>query len=393
MYQSLDKEKIIQFVRIKGPVIPKDLVKSFGSDTFMIGAALSELVANGKLLITTVKIGGSPFYYLHEQKTRLQELSKHLNEKDIKAYNLLKEKKVLKDNELTPLLRVSLRYIPDYARPLQVTVDNSTELFWGWYLSSQDECVAFIQQHLMLKQPQQELKQEINSGVKQELKKELKTEIGYEQKQESKQESIKELNSEKPTAQKTILEEYPSQKEVTEIKKEIIKTKHEHVEKSIEPIEANPEEKLTNQDKEREKDADKIKKTSSIPSNLNNTNNIKETEDKQLLAPQVTDIKDELFSKLKYYFNKNNITFSDVEIIKKNKEIDCFAEVPSPIGKIEYLCKIKTKKKCNEGDLASAYVKGQKKNLPVLFITTGEVTKKAQSILTTEFKNMKLVFL
>lgn len=361
MYQSIDKEKIIQLIRTKGPVIPKDLVKSFNSDTFMTGAALSELVANGKLLITTVKIGGSPFYYLPEQKTRLQELSKHLNEKDIKAYNLLKEKKVLKDNELTPLLRVSLRYIPDYARPLQVTVDNSTELFWGWYLSSQDECVAFIQQHLMLKQPQHELEQEINSGAEQELKKELKTELGFEQKQEPKQELIKELNPEKPIAQKTILEEYPAAENVAELKKEINQPKLHHMEKHLEQTKTNLKEK--------------------------------ETEKQQPSTPPVSDIKDELFSKLNYYFNKNNITFSDVEIIKKNKEIDCFAEVPSPVGKIEYLCKIKTKKKCNEGDLASAYVKGQKKNLPVLFITTGEVTKKAQSILTTEFKNMKLVFL
>ncbi|MBI4453427.1 hypothetical protein HY636_02180 [Candidatus Woesearchaeota archaeon] len=380
MYQAIDKEKIIQFVRTKGPVIPKDLVKSFGSDTFMTGAALSELVANGKLLITTVKIGGSPFYYLPEQKTRLQELSKHLNEKDIKAYNLLKEKKVLKDNELTPLLRVSLRYIPDYARPLQVTVDNSTELFWGWYLLAQEECVALIQQHLMLKQPKDEIQKEIRQ----------------------------ELNSEKPPAQKTILKE-SLLTEAHEPVKETVKTKPEQIKINKERIETVNREKetissITDEEKDNlEKDIENIKRKqpvsgiseSSIPSNIKE---IKEQQSLQSLTQPLTNIKydnikDELFSKLKTYFNQNNITFSDVEIIKKNKEIDCLAEVPSPVGKIEYLCKIKTKKKCNEGDLASAYVKGQKKNLPVLFITTGEVTKKAQSILTAEFKNMKLVFL
>jgi len=359
MYQTIDKDKIIQFIKTKGPVIPKDLVKSFGSDTFMMGATLSELVANGKLLITTVKIGGSPFYYLPEQKARLQELNKHLNEKDIKAYNLLKEKKVLKDNELTPLLRVSLRYIPDYARPLQVTVDNTTELFWGWYLLAQEECVAFIQQHLMLKQPQDELQKEIKPDLK----------------------------AEPLIIQKTILKEYPLT-EINQSEKETIKA-------------------ITDEEKDKgEKDTEKIKKKQSAlgisgTSESFIQDNIKEVKEQQslqsLTKPQTNikhdSIKDELFLKLKLYFNENNITFGDVEIIKKNKEIDCMAEVPSPVGKIEYLCKIKTKKKCNEGDLASAYVKGQKKNLPVLFITTGEVTKKAQSILTTEFRNMKIVFL
>ena len=99
----------------------------------------------------------------------------------------------------------------------------------------------------------------------------------------------------------------------------------------------------------------------------------------------------ELYKKTKKYFNRNNIKLNNIEVIRKDKDMDCIVEIPSPVGVVEYYCKIKSKKKCNDGDLATAYVNAQMKNLPALFITTGEVTKKAQEMLKTKFKNMKII--
>ncbi|MBI5397830.1 hypothetical protein HZB03_00035, partial [Candidatus Woesearchaeota archaeon] len=42
----------------------------------------------------------------------------------------------------------------------------------------------------------------------------------------------------------------------------------------------------------------------------------------------------------------------------------------------------------NDGDLSSAYVQGQIKKLPVLFLTTGELSKKAEDLASREFKSM-----
>lgn len=97
---------------------------------------------------------------------------------------------------------------------------------------------------------------------------------------------------------------------------------------------------------------------------------------------------DDFFSQVKSYFSKNSIEIVDITIVKKNSELDLVIKMTTPVGKLTYYCKAKNKKKCNEGDLSSAYVKGEMKKLPVLFLTTGELTKKTQELLLTDFKNI-----
>ena len=92
----------------------------------------------------------------------------------------------------------------------------------------------------------------------------------------------------------------------------------------------------------------------------------------------------------KSYFNKNKITIKNSEIIRKNSEIDFILEVPSAVGNLEYYCKAKNKKRVNDGDLSSAYVQGQLKKMPVLFLTKGGLTKRAKEMLNKEFKNMHI---
>jgi len=68
-------------------------------------------------------------------------------------------------------------------------------------------------------------------------------------------------------------------------------------------------------------------------------------------------------------------------------------DVPSPVGKLSYFCRANNKKRVADPDLASAFVQGQFKKLPVLFITPGKLTKKAQGMLKNEFKHLTLSFL
>ena len=107
----IDKEHVLEVVRMKGLVVPSDLIRDFRTDTFIIGAVLSDLVHEKKLNVTAVKIGGSPVYYPPEQKEKIQDLFRYLNEKDKTTYELLKQQKVLSDTEQTPIVRVSLRNI------------------------------------------------------------------------------------------------------------------------------------------------------------------------------------------------------------------------------------------------------------------------------------------
>ena len=129
MLTNIPKEKILEVVK-EGPTIPTRITKRVGGDSMLIGAILSTLIASGEVRISTVKIGGTPIYYVPDQEQRLEEFSQYLNEKDQKTYKILKDLKVLRDNECDPLIRVSLRNIKDYAKYFEYEVDGKKDYFF-----------------------------------------------------------------------------------------------------------------------------------------------------------------------------------------------------------------------------------------------------------------------
>jgi len=295
----IDKTKILQYVALKGLILPVQLASELKQSTIITGAILSELVREKQLQVSGTKVGGSPVYYLKQQRHRLQELYKYLNEKDKRAYDMLKEKKALRDTALTPLLRVSLRNIKDFAKPVEVNLKSGKEIFWRWYLTPFEEIEAII-------------------------------------------------------------------KSIFEKPKETVAKAEEKAKEAPKPPEKpKPEVILAEKPREQAK-----------------------------LEPRAEQVvKDSLHAKTKKFFNNKGIIVKNVEIIRKNSEIDYLIEVPSSVGNIEYYCKAKSKKRCNDSDLASAFVKGQIKKMPVLFITTGDLTKKAKEMLGTEFRNLKVKIL
>ncbi len=305
----IDKDKVLQLVRMKGPVLPVHISKEFKTDTLTMAAILSELCNNQQLLLSHTKIGGSPVYYTKEQKPKLQDLYKHLNEKDKKTFDLLKEEKIIRDSEHTPLIRVSLRNIKDFAKPLEVNINNNKEIFWKWYLLEKDEAINLIKIQIGVQKPRVP-----TPKPKEEPKKETKEEI--------KQEPPK-------IKQKTEQLQVPKEKPV-------------------------------------------------------------ETEQESLKQFDDSKINDPFYLKTKNFFNQKGIIIDDIKIIRKKSEIDYTIMIPSPVGTITYYCKTKNKKKINDGDLAAAVISGESKKLPVFFITTGELTKKAKTMLGKEFKNLKL---
>ena len=74
------------------------------------------------------------------------------------------------------------------------------------------------------------------------------------------------------------------------------------------------------------------------------------------------------------------------ESVRKNREHSYVARIPSQIGKLDFYVKIKNKKVITPTDLSLAYSEGQLKKLPVLFISNGVLTKKAQENLAKQFK-------
>jgi len=290
------REKALGYIKQYGPVIPVQLSKELHTDILMAGAILSELVANKMVKITSVKRGGSPFYYTSGQEYKLQNLKEHLHEKEQEAYSLLSKEKVVKDKDVGPVLRVALRALKDYAIPITVTSRNGEELFWRWYLSSEQDVKKRVE--LLL-----------TDAVQEEKKEEIQT-ISYPQGE-------------------------PQEKRIPLVQKEVIKEK---------PLPVREEKKIL---KPVEKPFDNL---------------------------------------VRAYFTKHDFSIVVEESVRKNREHSYVARIPSQIGKLDFYVKIKNKKVITPTDLSLAYSEGQLKKLPVLFISNGVLTKKAQENLAKQFK-------
>lgn len=287
MHQN--KPEILNHIKTHGPVLPKDILRFVNNNLIFASAMLSELVSDGEICLTFAKIGGSPLYYAKGQEPKLQGIYPHLSAPLKKAFDLLKTKKILRDKICEPWQRVALRELRDFAVRLDVTCNAMQEVFWKWYLISEEDATKLIKEILIGKQ-------EKTSSKKKEVEKKASTEI-IPVKEESK-------------------------KELVPIKKWTEK------------------------------------------------------------------LKDDFYSKVKKYFENNNIKIISEKVVKKNKEVDFVAEVPSQLGLLRFYIKAKNKNKINNNDLNLAYHYGRTKEMHVIFLTAGELTANAKILLDKELKGL-----
>ncbi len=283
--------EITHIISMRGPVVPVELGRALQMETLFVAAHLSEMYERGKVKISSVKVGSSPLYYLPGQEAQLQKFADNLNEKDKRAFDFLQGKRVVRDNALDPLMRVSLRSIKDFAIPLQVEYQETTELFWKWYLLGEDEARGLIGEILGGGKKQATEDQKVNEGQQVLQKKELPKE-----------------------GSSPVTDARPARKKF-------------------------------------------------VSDNFN-----KQLED---------------------FFNAKKIMPLTNELVKKG-ELDFQLQVPSAVGLLTYYCKARDKKTINENDLAGAFVQGQLRKLPVLFITPGILTKRAKLMLEKDFKGMQV---
>ena len=325
-------EKILSIVQAKGPILPVHVSKEVNDSLLLTSARLSELLSNKKLKISSIKVGGSPLYYVDGQEVKLQEYADNLGSKEKEAYNLLKEKKVLRDSALEPAIRVALRIIKDFSIPLNVNYDNKTEIFWKWYLAQNNEVQEIINEALSKKEtiPQKPIETQ-NTIQKEDIGKKYQT-----QQTIAKQDTFK-------------------KQEIGPIQK----AKHD-------TIKTLPIDKIT-------QISEKIKE---------------EIKKEPVKKPRQATDKNFLSNKTNHFFSKNGINKTDEREIKKNLEMDFVVELETSIGKAKYFCKAKNRKKITESDLSTAMMQAQSKGLPLIFVTTGKISKKAKEMLNTDFKNI-----
>lgn len=91
-------------------------------------------------------------------------------------------------------------------------------------------------------------------------------------------------------------------------------------------------------------------------------------------------------AKVVNFFNQNNIKILNSNIIKKDKEAEFTVLYESPLGNTSYYVYCIDKKRISDKDISPAYLEALNKRLPLVFITSGDLTKKAKEQISTKFK-------
>ena len=128
-------KKIIGVLDEKGPSLPINIAKALEISSLFISAFLSELTNQKRIKVSSLKVGGSPLYYLKGQEKKLEDYYKYLHPRESEAFLLLREHRVLKDRDQDPATRVALRSIKDFS--VGFKMDN--EIYWRFVSVSKEE--------------------------------------------------------------------------------------------------------------------------------------------------------------------------------------------------------------------------------------------------------------
>lgn len=148
------KELIIAFIRARGPSLPVHIARDVKTSPLFAAAFLSELTNEGKLKMSAMKIGSSSLYYLAGQEEQLENFVEHLNPREKESFQLVKQHRVVSDDELEPVHRVAIRAIRDFALPLALSTNEQQKTFWRYHLLTEEEAHRLITQKHSLASPQ-----------------------------------------------------------------------------------------------------------------------------------------------------------------------------------------------------------------------------------------------
>lgn len=132
---DLVKNKIISFLQKNGPSLPIQIGKDLGMNSLFTSAFLSELLDSKKIKNSSLRVGGTTLYLLPGQEPQLEKFHTYLPQKEIEAYESLKNNRILKDSEQEPAIRVALRSIKDFA----FSFKNDDQLYWRYLTTSEQE--------------------------------------------------------------------------------------------------------------------------------------------------------------------------------------------------------------------------------------------------------------
>lgn len=180
-----NKEGILASLRARGPSLPVQVAKAINTSPLFASAFLSELKGEDKIKISNMRVGSSPIYYLPGDEEKLENYSQYLNQREREAFTLLRNSKVLQDEEQTPVVRVALRAIKDFAIPLNVKIDETQKIFWKYFTLNDGEASEKIKELIngpsekkkIDEKPKEKVEEENLETKEEVLKEEVKEEV------------------------------------------------------------------------------------------------------------------------------------------------------------------------------------------------------------------------
>lgn len=352
MFQPIDREAVVRILKLHGPLLPLEIRKYLGTgDSTLIGATLSELAHHGRVAISKVKRGGSPFYYDPQNPASLEKVWQDLGEKERRAFQLLKERRVINPDEVDPLTRVCLANIPDYAKPMKVAHEGQDLLFYRYFLVSEQE--GQQRAHALLSPAAAPVPAAAVAPVP-----------------SSASSSVSSPAPATASAPTPVARTPPVTPPAAPRQQPVLQPAPRHL-----PAEQQ-------QTLERPVPVPRDHKAASPPKAT-----VQQTpEAKPVKNAVVAD--DEFLKRIVQFCDAKGLVILEHIIVRKKAEVDLVLQVPTPVGTVEYFCKAKSKRKSNDGDVAGALLAAQQRRLPAIYLTTGEVTKKAKELTQTQLKGV-----
>jgi hypothetical protein len=307
------KERILGLIRTRGPSLPVQIARGVSILPLFAGAYLSELNSEKKIKMSNMKVGSSPLYYIPGQEDLLERFIEHLNTREKEALSLIQKDKILYDSDQSPVVRVAMRAIKDFAIPIKVRIDGEIKLFWKYFKLSDIEARELMQKALRPENKETQVKQDLKgTEVKQDLK---GTEVKQDLKETQVEQDLKETQVEQDLKE-------------TQVKQDLKETQ--------------------------------VKVENAVKSKKE-TKRVDESE---------------LYKKIKRYLISREIEILEI-LVDKKREFVVRARAEMLFGKQEFYVMAKDKKNVSDNDLIVALQNAQAKRMPALFLSPGELNKKA----------------
>jgi hypothetical protein len=157
------KQKIAQLIQKIGPIVPTDISKELGIDSYVISALISEMVRDGLILYSHKKMTTSPLYYLKGQEELVRKrLMPILKIPELNILEYFKNSKLVARENLEPQQRYMVDELKDFITPMVLKINGEEKAFYKHYSISESEVLEKFNKWSQNQKPDSKKANEVN---------------------------------------------------------------------------------------------------------------------------------------------------------------------------------------------------------------------------------------